>query len=677
MSLFKSGAGTLTLSGNNQYTGSTAVNAGTLWLGGATALGSIAAGTSVASGAAIDLHGQTVGAEAIAIQGSGVGGNGALTNSGAAASLAGAVMLAAPATVAGSGDIALSGSVTSNMLTKSGVNKLTLTGISDNDSLALIVNAGTVGLAKASSSSVHAVASAGLTINGGTVQLGGTGGDQISDAAAVIINGGIVDFNGRSEAFDALSGSGGSITNAASATTSTMTIGTMGGGGTYAGVIQNGAGTMAVTKTGNGTEFFSGANSYSGATAIGQGMLQGAATDTIPSGSAVNVAAGATFNLGGFSQSIGSLAGAGNVTTVGGSGSDTLTLGNDGTIAAPFSGTISNAPGGRLIGVIKVGSGAATFSGVNTYSGGTTLTQGVLNINNPNALGTGTFTINGVSTIDNTSAAAIALATNNPQIWAASFTFTGTQSLNFGSGTVTLNANPAVTVVANTLSVGPIGSGAGNSLTKAGAGTLFVSGGASYTGTTAVNAGTMTVSGGPFASSASTVSAAATLNFINAANAGSGTFSNTASTNGAANGGVIQFVDNGTTADNGAYTNYGVAILDQKFDLQRQRRRCCSTAARPPEMQPSSTRAPLTATGVPRALRHSSIADRAPAAPRSRPKAEAIRSAAVPPLAPDTLQRRRHGRQRHTHHQCRQPGRACGFDRVQGHRPRRHGDHHD
>ena len=57
-SLVKSGAGTLTLSGANVYTGATSVNAGTLRAGAAGALSSASAFT-VASGATLDLAGQS------------------------------------------------------------------------------------------------------------------------------------------------------------------------------------------------------------------------------------------------------------------------------------------------------------------------------------------------------------------------------------------------------------------------------------------------------------------------------------------------------------------------------------------------------------------------------------------------------------------------------------------
>jgi fibronectin-binding autotransporter adhesin len=226
-----------------------------------------------------------------------------------------------------------------------------------------------------------------------------------------------------------------------------------------------------------------------------------------------------------------------------------------------ISGNISNG------GLIKTGLGTMSLSGNNTYAGGTILSQGTLNINTPTAIGPGAYTINGASTMNNTSGAPVTLATNNAQVWTSSFTFTGSQSLNFGTGPVTLNVNSTVTANGNTLTVGVISNGTGNSLTKAGAGILQLFGGAAYTGTTSVNAGTLVVSSGPFASTATAVAPAATMNFISAANAGSGTFTNNSSVSSAVSGGLIQFSDNATTAGNGAYTNNGVTIQDQHSNL--------------------------------------------------------------------------------------------------------------
>src|SRR5207237_6533307 len=93
--------------------------------------------------------------------------------------------------------------------------------------------------------------------------------------------------------------------------------------------------------------------------------------------------------------------------------------------------------------------------------------------------------------IDNTTGGAITLSTNNAQVWNGNFTFTGTQSLNLGTGAVTLGASRTVTVNASNLTVGRVISGSGFSLTKAGAGTLTLAGGNTYSGATPINAGTL------------------------------------------------------------------------------------------------------------------------------------------------------------------------------------------
>jgi autotransporter-associated beta strand protein len=175
-----------------------------------------------------------------------------------------------------------------------------------------------------------------------------------------------------------------------------------------------------------------------------------------------------------------------------------------------FSGSGSIGGVGNLT---QGGAGTLTLLTSNTYSGGTTISNGALNANvasalgsgpivlnspgqmniNNAAFGSGTITING-GTIDNTSGTAIPVSTNNPQVWAGSFTFVGSSSLNLGSGAVTLMASPIVTVVNNTLSVG--GSIGGNfGLTKAGGGTLVLSGSSTYSGATNITGGTIVVTG--------------------------------------------------------------------------------------------------------------------------------------------------------------------------------------
>ena len=129
-----------------------------------------------------------------------------------------------------------------------------------------------------------------------------------------------------------------------------------------------------------------------------------------------------------------------------------VTIGGNG-VSTTYAGSITNAskPGS----IIKTGTGALTLSGNNSYTGGTTLSQGQLNVNSATALGTGTLTIAGGTTIDNTSGGVITLATNNAQNWNGDFTFAGTNPLNLGTGAVTLSANRTVTV-GGSLTVGGV-----------------------------------------------------------------------------------------------------------------------------------------------------------------------------------------------------------------------------
>jgi autotransporter-associated beta strand protein len=141
----------------------------------------------------------------------------------------------------------------------------------------------------------------------------------------------------------------------------------------------------------------------------------------------------------------------------------------------------------------KNGTGTVTITTSNTYAGVTIVNAGTLNINNASAIGTGVLTLTG-GTID-ASAGYIALTTNNAQSWNGDFTFKGTNNLNLGTGDVTLGGTAGsrtVTVTAGDLAVGSIPvATAGYGLTKAGAGTL------SLTGASTNNiAGTLNITGG-------------------------------------------------------------------------------------------------------------------------------------------------------------------------------------
>lgn len=180
--------------------------------------------------------------------------------------------------------------------------------------------------------------------------------------------------------------------------------------------------------------------------------------------------------------------------SAGSSGAKTLANVGSGSGITLISGSISDGGAGGTISVTTSNSntaGGLTLSGNNSFSGGVTLTSGVLNLNSTTALGTGTLTISG-GTLDNKSAGALTQTNNNAQNWNGSFTFTGTNSLDLGSGTVTMGANVVTTVSNNTLSVGGVTqTGGTRSLTKAGAGTLVINGASSYTGGTTISGGVL------------------------------------------------------------------------------------------------------------------------------------------------------------------------------------------
>jgi autotransporter-associated beta strand protein len=100
-SVTKTGSGTLTLAGNS-YSGSTLINAGIAQMGDSAALGSSASGTTVASGAELDIVASVTTVEPLTLSGAGVSGSGALVlQSGSGASTWNAQMTATADTVLG------------------------------------------------------------------------------------------------------------------------------------------------------------------------------------------------------------------------------------------------------------------------------------------------------------------------------------------------------------------------------------------------------------------------------------------------------------------------------------------------------------------------------------------------------------------------------------------------
>ena len=168
------------------------------------------------------------------------------------------------------------------------------------------------------------------------------------------------------------------------------------------------------------------------------------------------------LNLGGFSNSIGSLAGTGTVTNTGAAA--TLTAEGD-SLSTTFSGVLQNGTG--ALALTKTGTGILSLTGTNTYTGGTTISAGLLQLGNATATGSivGNITDNAVLQLDR-SDTGLNLAGN----------ITGTGSVvQIGTGsTVTLSGTNSysgvTTVSAGTLQPGSItGLSAASNFTVSGA----------------------------------------------------------------------------------------------------------------------------------------------------------------------------------------------------------------
>ncbi len=340
----KTGTGTWTLTGLNSYLGATTISAGTLALGANDAIPSYSAVT-VAGGATFNLNGYTDTIGSLAGAGTVSLGSGTLTVGGAVASTTFA------GTITGTGG-----------LTKTGIGTLTLSG-ANNYTGPTLVNWGTLLL-------------------GGANAIGGS-------SALTVANGATFNLNGYNATPASLSGGG----NVALGN-GTLSVGGDNSSTTFSGIM---SGTGGMTKTGNGTLTLSGLNTYSGTTLINAGTLALGAANALPASSGISVANGATLNLANNNATVGSLAGAGNVTL----GSGALTVGADNT-AQSFSGVMSGA--GALT---KMGGGTWTLTGANTLSGAVTIAGGSLSLAGANgaAASASGFTINypGTLALDNTS----------------------------------------------------------------------------------------------------------------------------------------------------------------------------------------------------------------------------------------------------------------------------------
>ncbi|MFZ9508872.1 MAG: beta strand repeat-containing protein, partial [Burkholderiaceae bacterium] len=315
-----------------------------------------------------------------------------------------------------------------------------------------------------------------------------------------------------------------------------VSAGSSAGARNFAGVF-SGSGTL--TKSGPGTVVMTGANTYTGGTAVTAGIVKAGNATAFGTG-AISVSSGAALDLNGQTMtSTGTLTlnGSGvsnsgalynsnatkatyaglvalgsNSSIVAGTGS--IFLSNTGIITGSgFDLTLGGSQEGILAGVIGTGTGSLTKQGsgtwvlnaVSTYSGGTTLDGGVFKTNVSmlvNPFGTGTITINSGATLGGKRT-----SLSNPMIIAGG---TLTDTDGFGSdftGTVSLSGNLLINVNhPYKLRVSGAISGSGGIINGGSSAEVTLSGANTYTGGTTLNGGTLTLGSPDAIGSSGTIS---------------------------------------------------------------------------------------------------------------------------------------------------------------------------
>jgi autotransporter-associated beta strand protein len=240
------------------------------------------------------------------------------------------------------------------------------------------------------------------------------------------------------------------VTNSASGVLSTLTVGNGNGSGIFNGVINEGSGTIALVKTGSGTQTLLNADVYTGGTtlhagtvaisnnaSLGQGLATFASNSTIQALDNLSVSnnfsissgVAGTFDVQNFTlTNSGTISGAGTlvkagtgtlVLTASNSYGDTLIntgtlmVGNGGTSGTLGNGTVSNnamltinrsnlySITNSIVGsgsLSQIGAGTTILSGINTYAGTTTIDAGTILLNGTHT-GGAAYTVNTAGTL--------------------------------------------------------------------------------------------------------------------------------------------------------------------------------------------------------------------------------------------------------------------------------------
>jgi autotransporter-associated beta strand protein len=310
------------------------------------------------------------------------------------------------------------------------------------------------------------------------------------------------------------------------------------------------SGPGGITKSGDGTLFLTGANSFSGLVQATDGFISFTDASGLGTGNL-------TLNGGGISfGGTNSVDLSTKAITIGVDGGIIDTNGNNVTFAAP----IGNGGSGSLT---KSGLGTLTLAAGNTYGGATNVDGGTLVLTGANTLGglntirSATLQVDGNAALgDASSGITFAAGTGNTATlrFSAPATLGATRTLSLSSGTAQIDTG------ANAVVVGGVVTGS-SLLTKSGSGSLALNGIFESTGGATVDEGTLIV-GSSLGSGTVTLNGTSTLN-LGARNLGNALVVN--GTNGLLSG------DGGGVSALGAVTGAGtlnVAITGANVDLR-------------------------------------------------------------------------------------------------------------
>ncbi|MEA3209273.1 MAG: hypothetical protein QOE70_2330 [Chthoniobacter sp.] len=483
----KVGPNTLTLNGNNTFTGVLTIGQGIVKLGHANALGSTTGNTILTAGTALDLNGQTS-PEPLSVTGAGVTnliGNstlGAIFNTGAAATLSGPVTMLAATSIGGNslaagsatatpaaGDITLRGALGGAFaMTKVGANTLYLTN-GANTATNFTVSLGTVRL--------H---DGGAFTNGNSQNTINTGGSLVLDNAGMAVS----ERLGNRGLF--INGNLTILGNPTTPVAETINTGTnnlnFANSGSVITLDASAGAAVSVMVASTSTSMFT---RTAGATALIRGTDLGLGTGVGIFGTGTST--GGTQNNG---QSVGQAGGFGNPnrlimpwalvdSTVNGLGTSFATFG----IANGITTLLPNETSSTLTANNNI-----LLGSTETVAAANTLVINSLTLGESTGLGSaGGVIIPAGSSLQLDSGGLLAFSNNNGITGAGTLTATNTFNRELivhtvGSGTA-LNIST------------PIYSIAGG-LTKADGGTLLLSAQENYLGNTTVNGGTLKLNGG-------------------------------------------------------------------------------------------------------------------------------------------------------------------------------------